>query len=65
MWLKVVGKLNLWTDRPELVFSSNAVFIRPENIINKEDFVEQGKWTFITVNLRIVGLLSLLREVQL
>ena len=50
MWLKAVGKLNLWTDRPELVFSSNAVFIRPENIINKEDFVEQGKWTFINAS---------------
>ena len=32
----VVGKVSVFTDRPELIFSANAVFLKPENIVNKE-----------------------------
>ena len=32
----VVGKVSVFTDRPELIFSANAIFVKPENIVNKE-----------------------------
>ena len=37
-----IGKLPVWTDKPELIFSANSIFIKPENILYKENRVAEG-----------------------